>query len=88
MPIQSPLVFYPWHWFKMARGAFAYLSTFVRLRLIVRRIEADPNRFAYRDAALTLSGGEDDLVTSTRITDYARRRMTNSARSRAEAAVS
>src|SRR5277367_2311227 len=84
MPIQSPLVFYPWHWLKMARGAFAYLSTFVRLRLIVRRIEADPNRFAYRDAALTVAGGEDDLVTSTRVTDYARRRMTNSARSRAE----
>jgi pyruvate-formate lyase-activating enzyme len=88
MPIQSPLVFYPWHWFKMARGAFAYLSTFVRLRAIVRRIEADPNRFAYRDAALTLGGGEDDLVTSTRVTAYARRRMTNSVRSRAEAVVS
>jgi hypothetical protein len=51
----------------------------------VRRIEADPNRFDYRDAALTLGGGEDDLVTSTRVTDYARRRMTNSVRSRAEA---
>jgi hypothetical protein len=85
MPIQNPLVFYPWHWFKMARGAFAYASTFVRLRAIVRRIEADPNRFAYRDAALTLAGGQDDLVVSTRVTDYARRRMANSGRSRAEA---
>ena len=36
------------------RGAFAYLSTFVRLRAIVRRIEADPNRSPIADAALTL----------------------------------
>jgi pyruvate-formate lyase-activating enzyme len=84
MRIQNPLAFYPWHWFKKAKAAFTYASTSRRLRAIVRRIETDPNRFAYRDAALV--GGEDDLVSSTRVTDYARLRMTNSARSRAEAA--
>ena len=87
MPIQSPLVFYPWHWFKTARGLAAYLSTWFRLNAIMRRIEADPNRFAYLDAAITPAdevGGEDDLLASTRVTDYARRRMAN-ARSRAEA---
>jgi hypothetical protein len=54
----------------------------------MRRIEADPNRFAYRDAAIAPIGAadaQDGLVASTRITDYARRRMANSARSRAEA---
>ena len=46
--------------------------------------ELIPDRFAYRDAALTL-GGQDDLVASTRVTDYARRRMAKSAQTRAEA---
>ena len=88
MAIQNPVIFYPWHWYKMAKGFLTYGTTLLRLRAIMRRIEADPNRFAYRDAAMAPIGAadaQDDLVASTRITDYARRRMANSARSRAEA---
>jgi Radical SAM superfamily len=86
--IESPLVFYPWHWFKNVRAAIAYTSTYLRLKAIMRRIEADPNRFAWRDAAIMAvsgDGAEDDLVASTRVTDYARRRMAHGARARAEA---
>ncbi len=88
MAIQNPVIFYPWHWYKMAKGFLTYGTTLLRLRAIMRRIEADPNRFAYRDAAIAPIGpadAQDDLVSSTRVTDYARRRMANSARSRAEA---
>jgi hypothetical protein len=88
MKIQSPVIFYPWHWCKMAKGFLTYGTTLLRLRAIMRRIEADPNRFAYRDAAIAPIGAGDtqqDLVASTRVTDYARRRMANSARARAEA---
>jgi hypothetical protein len=54
------------------------------------RNEAGPDRFAYRDAAFTPIGadaGEDDLVASTRVTDYARRCIANGARARASAAL-
>jgi hypothetical protein len=88
MAIQNPVMFYPWHWYKMTKGYLTYGTTLLRLRAIMRRIEADPNRFAYRDAAIAPIGAGDaqeNLVTSTRVTDYARRRMANSARSRAEA---
>src|ERR1700722_7987050 len=50
--IQNPVIFYPWHWYKMAKGFLTYGTTLLRLRAIMRRIEADPNRFAYHDAAI------------------------------------
>jgi pyruvate-formate lyase-activating enzyme len=84
MKSENPWVFYPWHWFKTLRGISAYVSTSLRLWLILRRIDADPKRFEYRDAALTVTR-DDALVASTRVTDYARRRIANSARARAEA---
>ena len=77
---ESPFVFYPWHWWKTLRGMSAYVSTTLRLRAILRRIERDPKRFEYRDAALSLAGADgSDLTNSTRVTEYARRRMTNHA---------
>jgi len=88
MPLQNPLVFYAWHWFKTAKAAAVYTSTYLRLKAIMRRIEDDPNRFAWRDAAINSGGADgsvDDLVASTRVTDYARRRMENGARARAGA---
>ena len=89
MPLQNPLSFYSGHCFKTLKAAAVYTSTYLRLKAIMRRIEADPNRFAWRDAAIAPAagdGGEDDLVASTRVTDYARRRMANGARARASAA--
>jgi pyruvate-formate lyase-activating enzyme len=83
MKIVNPLAFYPWHWGRTLRGAAAYLSTTLRLRAILWRIERDPKRFEYSDAALTLAGGEGaDLVASTRVTEHARRRMANHAAAR------
>jgi hypothetical protein len=78
LPIQNPLIFYPWSWFKSTKGFLTYMSTLARLRLTLRRILADPNRFEYRDAAIAPiipDGSEDALVAATRVTDYARRRI-------------
>jgi hypothetical protein len=87
---QNPFVFYPWHWAKTVKSAAVFAATYLRLHAIMRRIEADPNRFAWRDAAIAPIGanaGEDHLVASTRITDYARRRIANGVRARAGAAL-
>ena len=89
MKIESPLVFYPWHWWLRLRSSAVQLTTFARLRLIMRGIERDPNRFAYTDAAIAAPTGDiahEDLITSTRVTDYARKRMANAARAKAGAA--
>jgi hypothetical protein len=84
LTIEKPLVFYPKHWFKSARAITRCVATYVRLRAILWRIEADPDRFVYRDAAITPTGlGETDaLVTSTRITDHSRRRMARAVRAK------
>ena len=78
---EPALIFYPKHWWKTLRGLAAYLSTYVRLRQIMRRIEADPHRFEYTDAALAVEHGDahDPLLVSTRVTDYARRRIASHA---------
>jgi pyruvate-formate lyase-activating enzyme len=76
MKIESPLVFYPWHWYRTVKGVAAYVSTTLRLRAILRRIERDPRRHEYQDAALTLADANDaEFIGSTRVTDYARRRI-------------
>ena len=85
MALENPLVFYPRHWFLTASALLAMVATYVRLRLILRRIDADPNRFAYKDAAtipIAADASSEDLITSTRVTDYARRRMANAAQAR------
>ena len=57
MKIEHPLKFYPWHWWKTFRGVSGYLTTMLRLHAILWRIERDPKRFEYRDAALDAGGG-------------------------------
>jgi hypothetical protein len=76
MRIENPLEFYPWHWWKTLRGVTAYLTTTLRLRAILWRIQRDPQRFEYKDAALTPAG---DLVQATRVTEYAKRRIASHA---------
>jgi len=87
MARESALAFYPWHWFLTVRSAAVFTATYLRLKAIMRRIEKDPNRFAWRDAAITpaADSANDDLVVSTRVTDYARRRMASGAKARAGA---
>ncbi len=76
MKTPNPFVFYPWHWWRVLRGVSTYVSTTLRLRAILARIERDPKRHEYRDSALTLGG---DFVDATRVTDYARRRIASHA---------
>ncbi len=81
--IESPLVFYPWHWFRTAQANLSYVTTVARLRWAMRKIYADPDCRSYSDAAIAPVEGDftqDDLIASTRVTDYARRRMTNNAK--------
>ena len=88
MARESALAFYPWHWILTVRSAAVFTATYLRLKAIMRRIEKDPNRFAWRDAAITpvaSDAANDDLVASTRVTDYARRRMASGAKARASA---
>ena len=86
MAVENPLLFYPWHWFKSAAALAAMGITILKLHAIMRRIKADPARRAYMDAAiapLETGSAQDDLIASTRITDYARKRMTTRAKARA-----
>ena len=86
LPLENPLIFYPWHAYKTAKGIAAYLVTLARLHIMLRRILADANCLNYTDAAITPNQAdvpEDHLVEATRMTDYARKRMTNSARTKA-----
>ncbi len=79
--VENPLVFYPKHWFKTVFALATMASTILRLHHVMRRIKADPSRFTYLDDAIAPLGAEqaqDDLITSTRVTEYARRRMVKS----------
>ena len=85
LKIENPLMFYPWHWSKNAVAAFSMLRTYVRLRVIMHRIAAGSGKLAYRDEALAPNGAalaNEALIAATRVTDYARKRMLNGARSR------
>ena len=87
MPLVNPLVFYPWAFYKTAKGSLTYISTLVRLHLMLRRILADPKSLQYSDAAIAPDRKDEGehFLESTRVTDYARRRMTNSAKVRSVA---
>ena len=79
LPLENPLVFYPKHWFRSFAALAMMGATNLRLRRIMRRIKADPGRFAYMDAAIAPVDADvtqEDLIVSTRVTDYARKRMT------------
>ena len=78
LPLENPLVFYPKHWFRSFAALAMMGATNLRLRRIMRRIKADPGRFAYMDAAIAPVDADvthEDLIVSTRVTDYARKRM-------------
>ncbi len=88
LPLENPLTFYPWHAYKTAKGMGSYLLTLARLHIILRRILADPKSRDYTDAAITPNRTdvpEDRLVEATRVTDYARKRMTSGAKAQATA---
>jgi uncharacterized radical SAM superfamily protein len=76
MPIENPLAFYPWHWWRTASSTFSIFATYVRLRFILNRVMRDPERLAYRDLALTPASAESahQMMAVARSTPYADRR--------------
>lgn len=52
LPLENPLLFYPKYFAAMIGKQFRWVSLYLRLRLIYRRVRKDPQRFEYMDLAL------------------------------------
>lgn len=77
LPIENPLVFYPWHAWRVTRAAAGILYTYWRLRFIQKRIRREPDKRAYLDDAVRpiAQGQPDELVAATRVTEHAEKRI-------------
>jgi radical SAM superfamily enzyme YgiQ (UPF0313 family) len=53
LPLESPFVFYPRFWAETAWKIGSWISLYVKLQLIYRRIKKDPHRMEYTDLAVT-----------------------------------
>ena len=73
---ENPLVFYPRYWAHLVYGMGGMLITLWRLRRILGRILADPDRLLYRDRAIMRADDEDAmaLIADTRSTQHADKR--------------
>ncbi len=81
LPTVTPLAFYPWHWWRVARATAGAAVTFLRLRRFLKATLADPKARDYVDAAIAL-GAEDDsaaLIEATRATATSTRRRLRAA---------
>jgi hypothetical protein len=52
LPLENPLRFYPKYFASMLGKQFRWISLYLRLRLIYRKVRRDPQRFEYMDLAL------------------------------------
>jgi hypothetical protein len=52
MPLENPVMFYPKHFTAMFANQIRWISLYLRLRLIYRKVRKDPRRFEYMDLAL------------------------------------
>jgi hypothetical protein len=52
LPLESPWLFYPKFWGETVIKVVRWLSLYVQLQLIYRRIKRDPQRMAYMDLAV------------------------------------
>ena len=78
LPLENPLVFYPWHAWRVARTLTAMARTYVRLQWILRRVMRDPKRRDYVDDAIRPVESEAQasaFLAETRTTDAARKRI-------------
>ncbi|QND54393.1 radical SAM protein (plasmid) [Phyllobacterium sp. 628] len=77
MAIEPAILFYPKIGWKSVHAVAGILATYVRLRLMRKRIRANPARGAYRDASLQIAGtaGADFGILQTRLTEHAERRI-------------
>lgn len=77
LPREAALRFYPRHWTQVLGALAGSLVTWARLRWMLRRILADPDRLAYTDHAIhPITADEaDPLIAETRGTGYSLRRQ-------------
>ncbi len=52
LPLENPLLFYPKYYAATAWKQFRWVSLYLRLRLIYRKVRQDPQRHEYTDLAL------------------------------------
>ena len=52
MPLENPLVFYPKTWLETFWKQIKWISLYLRLRLIYRKVRNDPKKLEYMDLAL------------------------------------
>ncbi len=52
LPLENPLLFYPEHFASTLWKQLCWISLYLRLRLIYRKVRGDPARFEYMDLAL------------------------------------
>ena len=52
LPLENPLRFYPKYFASMLWKQFCWISLYLRLRLIYRKVKRDPQRLEYMDLAL------------------------------------
>jgi hypothetical protein len=52
LPLENPLLFYPKYYAAMIWKQFLWVSLYLRLRLVYRKVRKDPRRFEYMDLAL------------------------------------
>ncbi|HEX2827475.1 MAG TPA: radical SAM protein [Burkholderiales bacterium] len=52
LPRESPFVFYPRYWFETVHKIYSWLSLYVKLQLIYRKVKTDPKRKEYMDLAV------------------------------------
>ena len=64
MPIVNPLIFYPWRAYDFTKGAYAWISLFIRHRRMRKRIQHDPRSADYIDESLrvTTEGAANRVV--------------------------
>jgi radical SAM superfamily enzyme YgiQ (UPF0313 family) len=52
LPLENPLLFYPKYLFESIGKQFRWISLYLHLRMIYRKVRKDPARFDYMDTAL------------------------------------
>ncbi len=61
MPLENPLLFYPWILFATAWKQVRWISLYLRLRLIYRKVRKDPKKHEYTDLAIeAVTAGETE----------------------------
>jgi uncharacterized radical SAM superfamily protein len=82
LPVENPIVFYPRHWWRVARATSGMFFTWYRLTRFLKRTLADPNRFDYSDVAIRPEAeaeAQTRLLAATRATTTSERRQKRAA---------